>query len=362
MSEHGSLTARVSPPAEHDAALPALVAAARRNGAESVADRLAELQRWLAADLGGLHQALGRVGPRGESDLAWRAARYLLDQPGKRIRPLCVLLAARLGGRPFDDAVRRTAMAAELVHAATLLHDDVIDQGTERRGAATARVVYGNAASVLGGDHLLVEALRRIDGLGVGITRELINTIGSMVHAEALQLERRRRFNPDRSMYLSIVEGKTAALFEFALVAGGQLGEVGADGLAALAEYGRALGMTFQIVDDLLDLTGDPTETGKNACADLREGKLTWPLIVAGERNPEVALRLRAVAAADGEIDDAAATELVAAIAATGAIEAARDEATRYADNARRALERLPAGPARRALALVIDGALDRRK
>lgn len=338
-----------------------LALAAGRNGAASTAERLVALRDWMADGLADLHAALAATG-RDEADLAWRAARHLLGQPGKRIRPLGVALAARLGGRGFDGAVRDAALAAELAHAATLLHDDVIDDSAERRGAPASRVIYGNAASVLGGDHLLLEVLRRLSGLPRALTSRMIEAVGRMVHAEAMQLERRRRFEPDRAVYVEVVEGKTAALFEWSLSAGGILGELDEAQVETLARAGQALGMTFQLVDDLLDLTGDPAVTGKDRCADVREGKLTWPLLIAAERDAEVALRLRAVAAAERAPDATEAAALVEAIRATGALDATRREAERYAERAHRALDGLPSGPARRALHTLIDAALDRRK
>lgn len=359
MTDSRHLAARTAPAIEPSTLTP-LHAAARRNGALPVAARLAELQMWLADGLADLHRAVSGVGT-GERDLAWRAARHLLEQPGKRIRPLGVLLAARIGGRGFDHGVKQVALVAELAHAATLLHDDVIDHGSERRGAPTSRVLYGNAASVLGGDHLLVECLRRLGDLPRIHTATLTETIGRMVHAEALQLERRRRFDPDRAVYATVVEGKTAGLFEWALSAGGRLGGLDEAQVATLGRAGLSLGMTFQLVDDLLDLAPS-AETGKDRCADVREGKLTWPLIIAAERDPAVALRLRAVAAAEEAPTETEAEALVAAIRATGAVDETRAEAQHHADRAHRELETLPAGRARQALHTLVDAALDRRK
>ncbi len=358
MTDAQTLAARVAPA---PTPLTPLATAARRNGAAATAERLLAVRDWLSAGLNDLGRALATTG-RDEADLAWRAARHLLGQPGKRIRPLGVVLAARIGGRGFDGPVRDAALAAELAHAATLLHDDVIDLGTERRGAPASRVLYGNAASVLGGDHLLLEVLRRLEGLPRALTTSMVSTIARMVHAEALQLERRRRFDPDPAVYLEVVEGKTAALFEWSLAAGGRLAGLDEARVATLGRSGLALGMTFQLVDDLLDLTGDPAETGKDRCADVREGKLTWPLLVAAERDPEVALRLRAVAAAEREPTPDEAAALVEAIRATGAIDATRREAERHAERAHRALDPLPPGPGRRAMHTLIDAALDRRK
>lgn len=358
MTDHRSLLlARATTP-DDDPVLPTLAAVAHRHDAP-IAERLADLHRWLADDLGDLEAALGAIGPA-DTDRAWTAARHLLARPGKRIRPLGVILAARLGGRGLDPAVRGAAIAAELAHAATLLHDDVIDDGAERRGAPTARVVYGNAASVLGGDHLLLTALRRLDG-DPRLTASLIDTLARMVRAEALQLERRRRFDPDRALYLDIVEGKTAVLFAWALTAGGHLAGLDEPALATLHRAGRALGMTFQLVDDLLDIAGDPALTGKDACADVREGKLTWPLLIASERDPAIALRLRTLAAASVEPAPADAAALTRAVQSTGALDETRREAERHAAEAHRHLAALPAGRARRGLETLVDAALSRQ-
>ncbi len=333
-----------------------LAAATRRHGLGELAERLSGLWHWLAADLAALEGALAEVGA-GRRDLGWRSARYLLERPGKRIRPVCLALAARAGGRGLDPEVRDAAVAAELVHAATLLHDDVIDAGTDRRGAPPARLVYGNSASVLGGDHLLVEALRRVPGESGA---ELLEVVSEMVAAEALQLERRRRFEPDRDVYLEVVSGKTAALFRWALRAGARLGGLDRAQIDALGRYGDALGMAFQLVDDVLDLDGDPAVTGKNAGADLREGKLTWPLLHAAGADPDVAARLRVLAAADEDPDPRVAARLIEDVRATGAFAATRAEAERYAGVARGALEVAVAGRVRDALEVVLDAALGR--
>ncbi len=333
-----------------------LARASRSVGLDQIAGRLEGLWCWLADDLTALSVALTEVGERGD-DLGWRAARYLLECPGKRIRPVCLGLAARLGGRPFDDSVLDAAVACELVHTATLLHDDVVDEGDERRGVPAARRVYGNSASVLGGDHLLVEALRRVRG---PLRDELLDAVGAMVGAEAMQLEGRRRFDGNRETYFKVVDGKTASLFRWALRAGGRVGGLPDDAIEVLGEFGTALGVAFQLVDDVLDLEGDPATTGKSACADVREGKLTWPLLLAAEREPDIAARLRLYAAADNTLDPRVAARLVEDVRRTGAIEAARAEALHYGAKAHCALERLPAGRANDALATVVETTLTR--
>jgi len=324
-----------------------LATTTRRVGLDPLARRLEVLSAWLGDDLRVLEA--GIVELRGPVNVATASAQHLLDRRGKRIRPLCVLLAARLGGRELDDAVRDAAIAAELVHAATLLHDDVIDEGAERRGAPAARMVFGNAASVLGGDHLLVTALRLVRGVGApGLLDRLLDVIAAMVAAEAVQLERRGRFEPDRQVYLDVADGKTAALFGWALLAGGTLGGLPDDALTKLDVAGRALGLAFQLVDDVLDFAPDSSVTGKTALADVREGKLTWPIILGAERDPKVLTAVRA-----GE-DPTQRLEAVDALIDT------RRFAAEQIDLAAAALAELPAGPARAALEAVGRGLVER--
>lgn len=340
-----------------DAATPLLVVA-QREAVASLPRRFALIQEWLATDLAALETHLGAVGPP-DGDVAWQAVRYLLARPGKRVRPLCVLLAARLGGRGFDAPVRDVAVACELVHAATLLHDDVIDEGDTRRGVPAARRVYSNAASVLGGDHLFIDALRRVQA--PKLRTYFLEIIAEMVAAEAFQLERRGRFEPDREAYLRVVRGKTAALFRFALWAGGALGGLNDAQLQALAEFGDALGMAFQVVDDLLDLRGDPAVMGKAAGVDLREGKLTWPLLLAAERDPALARQMAAIATT-AELDVTAAANVVTAVHRMGVIAETVELAQHQAERARTALARLPAGPVSGALATVIETVVERSR
>ena len=349
-------------PAKTDPVLTTLASTTQRNQADDVSKRLIELRDWLADDLYDLEADLGSVVTDPGKDLAWKAVQHLLHKAGKRVRPICTLLAARMGERAFDEDVKQVAIAAELVHSATLLHDDVIDQGEERRGHPTARMVYGNSASVLGGDHLLVDALRRVNGADPRLVSSLLDVISQMVHAEALQLDMRNCFRPDRGLYQEVVHGKTAALFQWALEAGALLGDLNEHQISLLSDVGINLGMTFQLVDDKLDLCGDPTETGKDTCLDLREGKLTWPMILAAERSPELLLRLRQYASAVDEPTQSDAKALVEAIAATGAIEATHERAADFADKALKSLRQLPDGPSRSALKAVIHTALERSR
>lgn len=344
-----------------DLVLTELAQVSRRRSLIPLEARLLRLKLWLKEDLRDLDRALGAV-VSADDDLALRAASHMLGVPGKRLRPLCVVISARLGGRELDDDVTALAIAAELVHAATLLHDDVLDEGTERRGVPAARVVYGNSVSILAGDHLLVEALRRVHGAGhPELMTTLLDAVSEMVAAEARQLERRGRFLPDRRTYLDVIRGKTAALFRWCLHAGGSLGGLPPDSLSALASAGLSLGLAFQLVDDVLDLEGDAEQIGKEPFADLREGKLTWPVILACERDPELLTAMRAFVEAP-ESAPLGAAQLAARVRATGATGDTRAFAATQADQALSRLDALPAGRARRALELVLEAATSRAR
>src|SRR5690242_299701 len=247
-------------------------------GAIDLRQRLAALGRWVRADLAEFEAELATL-PRG-ARVVHQAAHHLLDLRGKHLRPLCVALASRFG-EGFTPRARGLAVAVELVHTATLLHDDVVDVAERRRGKPTAALVYGNAASIFAGDWLLVAALRRIAATGVdGLLERMLEVIDEMIMAESLQLERRGRVVADRDEYFRIVEGKTAALFRWAMPAGARCAGMAAEHEAVLEKYGVHLGVAFQAVDDELDFAGLEA-TGKDPLADLREGKMTYPLIVA---------------------------------------------------------------------------------
>jgi len=297
-------------------------------------------------------------GPSPEN-LAEQAAQYLLGHPGKRVRPLCVVLAARMGGRELDDSVRDVAVACELVHAATLLHDDVLDEGTERRNAPAARIVYGNSVSVLAGDHLLLEALKFVERSAPELVSSLLATISAMVASEAIQLEQRNRFAPDRETYLEVVDGKTAALFRWGLEAGGTLAGLPANQIHALGETGLSIGRVFQLVDDVLDFSLSSEATGKSVLSDLAQGKMTWPVIVASEEEPSLAEQIRS-ALAGLDVDEDRLAEIAVTICTTGALGATRQRARVEAETAKTALMALPQSRARSAIETVIT-ALVRR-
>jgi octaprenyl-diphosphate synthase len=347
--------------AEYTPAAPVLgrlVQVAQTRGLSGLAGALLTLNEFVANDLTAIEAELGRTPTR--SDLVGSAAQNLLDLKGKRIRPLCVALAAR-AGRGFDANGVKLAAAVELVHSATLLHDDVIDQGDLRRGRPTSRVLYGNAASVFAGDWLLIHALRLVRASGVeGLLDRLLAIIDEMIEAESVQLEHRGRLHVDLPAYFHIIEGKTASLFRWAMVAGGRAGGLSWEHCDALARYGNDLGMAFQIVDDCLDLSSDAEATGKAMYADVKEGKLTYPLLVAMERDPSLMEAMREVVESEGDVTPELSDRIRHSLAETDAMEAAFERARVFAASARSQVASLPDSDAKTGLDLVAEVAVRR--
>jgi octaprenyl-diphosphate synthase len=352
-SENGPMTQL----ALSGAVLDRLSEISRARGAPSLADRLAGLERWVRDDLAAFEAELAVI-PRG-ARLVHAAAHHLLDLGGKHLRPLCGALASRFGDG-FTAPARALAVAVELVHNATLLHDDVVDLAERRRGAPAACVVYGNAASIVAADWLLVAAQRRIAAAGVeGLLDKMLAVIDEMIVAESVQLERRGKLTGARDDYFAIVEGKTAALFRWAMAAGARAAGLPPAAEGALERYGLHLGVAFQAVDDELDYGGAADAIGKDPLADLREGKVTFPLVVALEREPALSGVLEGLLA-EAHPAGAQLAAVAARIRDTGALAATRALAEDHVRRALGVLDELPAGPARDALATVALASLER--
>ena len=283
-----------------------------------------------------------------EVALISQISNYIVSAGGKRIRPRLVLLTAAALG--FDGPSRfELAAAVEFIHTATLLHDDVVDESSLRRGRKTANALFGNAASVLVGDFLYSRAFQMMVATNrMRVLQVLADATNVIAEGEVLQLM--NMHDPDLSVddYLRVIRFKTAKLFE----ASAQLGAVLADAPApiehACAEFGRALGTAFQLVDDLLDYDGDTLELGKNVGDDLREGKPTLPLLIAMERGTASERQLIRHAIENGEGEQLGT--IVEIVRRVGALEATRSAAHREAGKARDCLQLLPANPAREAL------------
>ena len=273
---------------------------------------------------------------------------YIISAGGKRIRPMLVLLFS--GALGFAGRERfELAATVEFIHTATLLHDDVVDESSLRRGRRTANALFGNAASVLVGDFVYSRAFQMMVSAGrMRVLEVLADATNVIAEGEVLQLM--NMHDPDLSVddYLRVIRFKTAKLFEASARLGAVLSNAEPAIEEACAAYGRSLGTAFQLVDDLLDYEGATVQLGKNVGDDLREGKPTLPLLIAMERASPTQRALVRNAIEHGEVSRLA--EVVAIVRETGALEATRDAARAEADKACNTLELLPASAHKEAL------------
>ncbi len=280
--------------------------------------------------------------------LVRQVAEYIVAAGGKRMRPALVLLTAgALGyqGRHHHDL----AAVVEFIHTATLLHDDVVDESDLRRGRDTANALFGNAASVLVGDFLYSRAFQMMVAIGsMRVQEVLADATNTIAEGEVLQLMNCHNADIDVDEYLQVIRFKTAKLFEAAARLGAILGGAGAELEDGFARYGMHLGTAFQLIDDVLDYSGDEAETGKHLGDDLAEGKPTLPLIHTMKHGTaEQAACVRA-AIVNGGRD--AFPQVLAAVKASGALNAARAQAQAEAAAAVAAIAALPASVYRNAL------------
>jgi octaprenyl-diphosphate synthase len=275
-------------------------------------------------------------------------ASYIVSAGGKRIRPRLVLLFSEALGFTGPERYELAAIV-EFIHTATLLHDDVVDESSLRRGRATANAIFGNAASVLVGDFLYSRAFQMMVSVNrMRVLEVLADATNVIAEGEVLQLM--NMHDPDLAVeeYLRVIRYKTAKLFEASARLGAVLGHAPQVLEEACADYGRSLGTAFQLVDDLLDYEGNSSELGKNVGDDLREGKPTLPLLIAMERGSAQERELIRHAIQHGELQKL--PEILTIVRGTGALDATRDAAQKEADQARQQLALLPASAAREAL------------
>ncbi|HXX66034.1 MAG TPA: polyprenyl synthetase family protein [Polyangiaceae bacterium] len=331
---------------------PAASAALLRDAADRAGvratERLAQVRAVLAEDMAVVDRELARWARDGVSP-ATDSAIHLLEAGGKRVRPLTVLLSAACFGTP-PAAARDLAVVAELIHLATLLHDDVIDDAHERRAQPTPRCIWGNAVSVLAGDLLLTHALERTAGAAPHfVLTDLFATLRRLVDGEVVQLRGRVHIDVSEEMYFRIVHDKTASLFAWAARSGAAVAGASMAQAAALGEFGARLGVAFQLVDDLLDYTGEAGATGKALLCDLAEGKLTLPLIRAIAERPSLMSDVEAIRAGDAQI----ASRVADAVRGSGVCNGVRDLAHAETLRALAALDTAPPGVARELLGAI---------
>lgn len=352
----------------------AILRLAQTHDLSGVKERLLPMADTLSADLVRLEQGLATIVDPSEHLVA-AAAAHLMEVGGKRVRPvLCLLVAKAFPPHEPPPSIVLLAQVAELIHNATLLHDDVIDLGDTRRDRPTSRFVFGNGASVLGGDLLLVQAMGLIEAAGVpGLLGSMLDVLRRMIAAESLQLENRFRTDVTTDDYFAVSRGKTASLFEWAVEAGARSVGSPDDVVRTLKKFGHHTGIAFQLLDDLLDLERDPTSIGKNVLQDVQGGTLTYPVLLALAEEPALAERVAAAAKIEvrdhkgekqpsPELDPRLALDLVTAVADTGARDATRALIAQHTTRALAALSVLPASGARDALAAVATGMAERAR
>jgi heptaprenyl diphosphate synthase len=262
-------------------------------------------------------------------------AGHLLGAGGKRLRPtlaLCAAYAARGASAPATDAVVTGAASVELVHLGSLYHDDVIDEAETRRGVPSVNARWSNIVAILAGDYLLAQASSLAASLGADVAGLLASTIGELCRGQVLELQHLFDVQRSEESYLSSIEGKTASLMATACRIGGMVSDVSADTLDALTQFGQHLGMCFQVVDDVLDVTKSDAELGKPAGNDVHEGVYTLPVIYALQQSTE----LRALLGRKVERDQIATA--VKLIATPDVIDASMSVARTHATKASEAL------------------------
>ncbi len=285
--------------------------------------------------------------------LVGEVSSYIISAGGKRLRPaLLLLMAGALGYR--EPARHVLAAVVEFIHTATLLHDDVVDDSSMRRGRATANVSFGNPASVLVGDFLYSRAFQMMVECGsMHIMDVLAETTNVIAEGEVQQLMNTHDASLSEAGYIEVIRSKTAKLFEASARIPAILAGCDASTEQACAAYGQALGTAFQIIDDVLDYEGDTVHTGKNLGDDLREGKNTLPLIIAMQRCPPADQSLIRSAIEQG--DASQMNRIVELVNGCGAMQATREAAARQAELALEALAVLPPGDHRQALVVLAE-------
>jgi octaprenyl-diphosphate synthase len=296
-----------------------------------------------------------------ESDVALvsQVSQYIVASGGKRLRPLIVLLAARAFGYDGEQHVRAAAII-EFIHTATLLHDDVVDSSSRRRGKESANTVFGNQASVLVGDFLYSRAFQMMVDIGrMRVMQILADATNTIAAGEVLQLMNVHDPDTTEEAYRQVIYRKTARLFEAGAQIAAVLAERSEADEAALIEYGRNLGTAFQLVDDALDFDASPDELGKNLGDDLAEGKATLPLIYAMQRGSATEREVIRNAILEGGLDDLERIQSI--IESTGALQYTAARAQEAADVAIGALSGIPGSDYKQALVAIAEFSVRRR-
>jgi octaprenyl-diphosphate synthase len=297
---------------------------------------------------------------RSDVELIPELARHLIDSGGKRLRPMLTIAAAKLCGYSGRGHVKLAA-SVEFMHTATLLHDDVVDESGLRRGKLTARLLWGNQASVLVGDFLLGQAFRMMVEVGsLGALRILADASAVIAEGEVMQLVAAKHVETSEQEYLAVISAKTAALFSAASEIGAVIAGRSASEQAALRTYGMNLGLAFQLVDDALDYSGEAANLGKHVGDDFREGKITLPVVLAYRSGDAEEHAFWRRTLQDGTIGEADLPHAIALMQRHDAIEETMRRARAYGKLAANALEIFPRSEPKTALLDAVEFSVSR--
>jgi octaprenyl-diphosphate synthase len=313
-----------------------------------ILDRLDEVDRFFTREFERAQPMVGEVGT------------YVLGSGGKRLRPALVLLISRMLSYTGERDVRYGAVV-EMIHTATLIHDDIIDESDLRRGRPTANSRWGNQTTVLVGDWLYSRAMDLCLELGdVDVMRQLITATLKMTEGEILADRIRGRLAIDEDVYMDVTRRKTAELFAAACAIPALFQPSTLHLTEPLAEFGRDLGICFQLVDDLLDFTAAREKLGKPVMADLREGRVTLPIILLLRRLDQRQTRRLQTVASTGRFDEISEQEVLEMVRTSGTLEETQRRARGFAERARERIEAFPAVPERDALLKATELLLER--
>jgi heptaprenyl diphosphate synthase len=304
------------------------------------------LEREVRARLKDVERALEKA-VRADSDLLAETARYLLAAGGKRFRPMLVLLSGYFGD-PTDPRLVPGAVSIELVHAATLYHDDVIDEADSRHGVPSVNARWDNTVAILTGDYLFARASEISSELGSDVIALLARTIATLCDGQIREVEGSGNVDQPESRYLEVIRRKTGALIATSCRLGGMLSNAPLEHLGVLEAYGEALGLAFQLSDDIMDVTSSAAELGKDPGIDMKEGVYTLPVLAAlgrGERAAELRLLLT-----EGPPEGERLERALGIVREPDTLAVARAAVADEVDRARELIGRLPGGPARTAL------------
>lgn len=285
---------------------------------------------------------------------------HLIGSGGKRLRPLLTLAAAKICGYQGEFHIHLAA-TVEFIHTATLLHDDVVDESERRRGRSSVNILWNNSSSVLVGDYLFARSFQLMTETGrLDVLETLSNASANIAEGEVLQLTASEDITTDEEIYYKIIRGKTAALFSASTEVGAMLADADKDTIKALASYGDALGVSFQIVDDILDFIGDGAKIGKNLGDDFRERKLTLPMIHAISKADDKELEFWERTIVDGDQNSEDFEKALDILKNRLSIDYTKEVAIEWSKTSKKTLTNLPDTPLRNILEELSDYVVSR--